>query len=206
MRVAGHWFFLFGTMVWSTSPPWWRSGWQPRPSGSLNTPLPQSSDLAKADFFLSPIIKKQLACKTLTPESFKFTREGTARNIAKGDFATAFRRGYEQCEKWMHIGSRYIKESWKINDWKTQTVFERNVLRKLRVHTTCMYSICITRYWIVHCTDFAHNEILILWEFFLPVLMGLFLKLHIVSYFLIGGFFTFCVVAKLWPKTWQKKG
>ncbi len=27
--------------------------------------------------------------------------------------------------------------------------------------------------------------------------MGLFLKLHIVSYFLIGGLFTFCVVAKL---------
>jgi hypothetical protein len=39
---------------------------------------------------LSPIIKKQLACKTLTPDSFKFTGEGTARNIAKGDLPPPF--------------------------------------------------------------------------------------------------------------------
>ncbi len=52
--------------------------------------LPYSSDLALKDFFLFPPIKKQLAAKTLTQESFKSTLEGAARSITKEDFATAF--------------------------------------------------------------------------------------------------------------------
>jgi hypothetical protein len=76
----------------------------------IEHPPPHTLDLATADFFLFSTIKKQLACKTMTQERFKVKRQGAVRSIAKGDFATAFPRGYEQCDKRMHIGSRY-KES-----------------------------------------------------------------------------------------------
>ncbi len=72
---------------------------------------PYSPDLAPADFFLFPTIKRQLAGKTLTQETFKTMWEGAARNIAKEDYATAFRRWYERCEKCIQIGGGYVEKS-----------------------------------------------------------------------------------------------
>ena len=57
-----------------------------------------SPDLAPADFFLFPEIKKQLTGKSLTQQSFKKEWEGAARNLTADDFSSyAFRR-------WMNIG------------------------------------------------------------------------------------------------------
>jgi hypothetical protein len=72
---------------------------------------PYSPDLALADFFLFPTIKRQLASKTLTQETFKTMWEGAARNIAKEDYTAAFRRWYECCEKCVQIGGRYVEKS-----------------------------------------------------------------------------------------------
>jgi hypothetical protein len=55
-------------------------------------PPPYLQDVASADFYLFPILKKQLAGKTLTQVSFKSMWEGAARIIAQEDFAAAFRR------------------------------------------------------------------------------------------------------------------
>jgi histone-lysine N-methyltransferase SETMAR len=57
---------------------------------------PYSPDLAPADFFLFPTIKRQLAGKTLTQDTFKTMWEGAARTIAEEDYAAAFRRWYER--------------------------------------------------------------------------------------------------------------
>ena len=72
---------------------------------------PYSPDLAPADFFLFPKVKMELAGMTLTQETFKNTWEGVIRTIAKEDFATAFWRWFEQCEKCFHNGSGYVKKS-----------------------------------------------------------------------------------------------
>jgi hypothetical protein len=56
---------------------------------------PYSPDLARADFFLFPTIKRQLAGKPLTQDTFKSMYEGVAWTFAKENFATAFRRLYE---------------------------------------------------------------------------------------------------------------
>jgi histone-lysine N-methyltransferase SETMAR len=72
---------------------------------------PYSPDLAPADFFLFPTIKRQLAGKTLTQGTFKTMWEGAARSIAKEAYATAFRRWYERCEKCVQIGGGYVEKS-----------------------------------------------------------------------------------------------
>jgi histone-lysine N-methyltransferase SETMAR len=72
---------------------------------------PFSLDLAPADFFLFPIIKRQLAGKTLTQETFKTMWEGVARTIAEEDYAAAFRRWYEGCEKCVRNGGGCVEKS-----------------------------------------------------------------------------------------------
>ena len=72
---------------------------------------PYSPDLAPADFFLFPKIKKQLAGKTLTQESLKKEWEGAARTLTADDFATAFRRWYGRCDKCIRIGGNYVEKS-----------------------------------------------------------------------------------------------
>jgi histone-lysine N-methyltransferase SETMAR len=49
--------------------------------------LPYSPDLAPADFFLFPKVKKELAGLTLTRESFKKDWEGAVRTLSAADFA-----------------------------------------------------------------------------------------------------------------------
>jgi histone-lysine N-methyltransferase SETMAR len=70
-----------------------------------------SPDLAPADFFLFPSVKRELAGKTLTQETLKKAWEGAVRTLWAADFATAFRRWYESCEKCVNITSRYVEKN-----------------------------------------------------------------------------------------------
>jgi histone-lysine N-methyltransferase SETMAR len=71
---------------------------------------PYSPDLAPADFFLFLKVKAELAGQTLTQETFKKSWEGVVRSIAKEDFAAAFRRWMERCEKCIRVGSNYVEK------------------------------------------------------------------------------------------------
>jgi histone-lysine N-methyltransferase SETMAR len=72
---------------------------------------PYSPDLAPADFFLFPKVKRELAGLTLTTETFKKEWEGAAKTLKAADFATAFRRCMEHCEKCIDIAGSYIEKS-----------------------------------------------------------------------------------------------
>jgi hypothetical protein len=78
--------------------------------------LPYFPDLALADFFLFPTVKRELAGKTLTQETLKKAWEGAVRtlsaaDLSAADFATAFRRWYKCCEKCVNIAGGYIEKS-----------------------------------------------------------------------------------------------
>jgi histone-lysine N-methyltransferase SETMAR len=60
---------------------------------------PYSPDLAPAEFFLFPPLKKELSGLTLTLTEFKTMWEGIIRTLTKDDFARAFVMWYERCEK-----------------------------------------------------------------------------------------------------------
>jgi hypothetical protein len=53
---------------------------------------PYSSDLAQADYFLFPKLKKELAGITMTQEKVKKEWEGVLRGISREEFAKAFVR------------------------------------------------------------------------------------------------------------------
>jgi histone-lysine N-methyltransferase SETMAR len=72
---------------------------------------PYSPDLASADFFLFRRVKKELAGRSLDEGTLKKTWEGVTRNIAAEEFATAFRRWYEHCEKCVRIGGGYVEKT-----------------------------------------------------------------------------------------------
>jgi histone-lysine N-methyltransferase SETMAR len=72
---------------------------------------PYSPDLAPADFFLFPKVKRELAGLTLTKETFKKEWEGAAKTLKAADFATAFRRWMERCEKCIDIAGSYVEKS-----------------------------------------------------------------------------------------------
>jgi histone-lysine N-methyltransferase SETMAR len=67
---------------------------------------PYSPDLAPADFFLFKRVKEELAGQSLDEGTLKMTWERVVRSIAAEEFATAFRRWYERCEKCVRIGTR----------------------------------------------------------------------------------------------------
>jgi len=60
---------------------------------------PYSPDLAPADYFLFPTVKRELAGRTLTQETFKTSWDGVLRTIAKDEFAAAFNKWLDRCEK-----------------------------------------------------------------------------------------------------------
>jgi histone-lysine N-methyltransferase SETMAR len=72
---------------------------------------PYSPDLAPADFFLFPSVKRELAGKTLTQENLKKEWEGAVRTLSVADFTTAFKRWYERCEKCVNIAGGYVEKS-----------------------------------------------------------------------------------------------
>jgi hypothetical protein len=72
---------------------------------------PYSHDLAPADFFLFFKLKKELADHTMTQEEFKNEWEGVLREVSKDDFAKAFVRWSECCEKYICINGSYVEKS-----------------------------------------------------------------------------------------------
>jgi [histone H3]-lysine36 N-dimethyltransferase SETMAR len=60
---------------------------------------PYSPDLAPADFFLFPRVKSELAGDSLDQGSFRSSWTRALKTIYKDDYATAFRRWLERCEK-----------------------------------------------------------------------------------------------------------
>ena len=72
---------------------------------------PYSPDLAPADFFLFPKLKMELAGRHLSKDDFKTTWDGVSRTVAAEDFAAAFRRWYERCQKCVDIGGGYVEKS-----------------------------------------------------------------------------------------------
>ncbi len=72
---------------------------------------PYSRDLAPANFFLFPKVKREVAGLTLTKETFKKEWEGAAITLKAADFATSFRRWMECCEKCIDIAGSYIDKS-----------------------------------------------------------------------------------------------
>ena len=72
---------------------------------------PYSPDLAPANFFLFPKLKKELAGHHLSKYDSKTVWEGVSRTVAAEDFATAFRRWYERCQKCADIGGGYFEKS-----------------------------------------------------------------------------------------------
>jgi histone-lysine N-methyltransferase SETMAR len=72
---------------------------------------PYSPDLAPADFFLFPKLKKELAGHIMTQEEFKKEWKGVLWGVSKDNFAKAFVRWYERCEKCIRIDGSYVKKS-----------------------------------------------------------------------------------------------
>ena len=73
----------------STPRRWCRSSWQKKRIKLLSHP-PYSFDLAPADYFLFPKLKKELAGITMTQEKFKKEWEGVLWGISREEFAKAF--------------------------------------------------------------------------------------------------------------------
>jgi hypothetical protein len=72
---------------------------------------PYSPDLAPADYFLFPMLKRELEGQTLSLDEFKTKWEGVVRMLTKDDFARAFERWLERCEKCIPIGGGYVEKS-----------------------------------------------------------------------------------------------
>ena len=75
----------------STPRRWSRSSCRKKRIKLLSHP-PYSFDLAPADYFLFPKLKKELAGNTMTQEKFKKEWEGVLRGISREEFAKAFVR------------------------------------------------------------------------------------------------------------------
>ena len=72
---------------------------------------PYLHNLAPADFFLFPKLKKELAGHHMSKDNFKTIWEGVSRTVAAEDFATAFRQWYERCQKCVDIEGGYVEKS-----------------------------------------------------------------------------------------------
>jgi histone-lysine N-methyltransferase SETMAR len=72
---------------------------------------PYSPDLAPADFFLFRRVKEELAGQSLDEGTLKTTWERVVRSIGADEFATAFRRWYERCQKCIEIGGGYVEKT-----------------------------------------------------------------------------------------------
>jgi histone-lysine N-methyltransferase SETMAR len=72
---------------------------------------PYSPDLAPADYFLFPKLKKELAGNTMTQEDFKKAWEGVLRGVSKDESVKAFVRCFERCEKCIRLDGNYVEKS-----------------------------------------------------------------------------------------------
>jgi histone-lysine N-methyltransferase SETMAR len=87
--VAGDWLFHWDNASVHTAAK--VTDWLAARDIKLIEHLPYSPDLAPADYFLFPRVKRELVDLTLTKDSFKKEREGAVRSITAAEFAEAFR-------------------------------------------------------------------------------------------------------------------
>ena len=71
--------------------------------------------LTPTDFFLFPMLKKELAGVTMTHEEFMKEWCRLLRSTTKEEFGTAFAKWLERCEKCVRIGSIYVEKPKKLN-------------------------------------------------------------------------------------------
>jgi histone-lysine N-methyltransferase SETMAR len=76
-----------------------------------DSPPPYSSDLAPADYFLFPTLKRELAGLSMTLDEFKTKWEGVIRTLTEDDFARASERWPHRCKKCIRIGGGYVEKS-----------------------------------------------------------------------------------------------
>jgi len=84
--------------------------WLAANSVQLLSHPPYSPDLAPADFFLFRRVKEELAGHTLSQDTIKKTWEGVMRTIAVQEFAVAFTKWLDRCQKCIRIGGDYIEK------------------------------------------------------------------------------------------------
>jgi hypothetical protein len=91
MVTAGDWWFHWDNMPVHTAAVvtyWMTARWF-----QIMEHPPYLPDLALAEFFLFPSVKRELAGKTLTKETLKKEWEGAVRTLSAADFSTAFSGG-----------------------------------------------------------------------------------------------------------------
>jgi histone-lysine N-methyltransferase SETMAR len=87
--VAGDWLFHWDNAPVHTAAK--VTDWMAARGIKLIEHPPYSPDLAPADYFLFPRVKRELVGLTLTQNSFKKAWEGAVRSLTVADFAEAFR-------------------------------------------------------------------------------------------------------------------
>jgi histone-lysine N-methyltransferase SETMAR len=75
-----------------------------------DSPPPYSPNLAPADYFLFPTLKRELAGLSMSLDEFKTKWEGVVRTLIEDDFARAFERWQHRCEKCVSIGGGCVKK------------------------------------------------------------------------------------------------
>ena len=56
-------------------------------------------------------MKNDLAGKTLTQDTFRSSWEGAIKKLSKDDFATAFEKWIDRCEKCVRLEGNYVEKS-----------------------------------------------------------------------------------------------
>jgi histone-lysine N-methyltransferase SETMAR len=107
--VAGDWLFHWDNAPVHTATK--VTDWLAARDIKLIEHPPYLPDLAPADYFLFPRVKRELAGLTLTQDSFKKEWWGAVRIITAADFAEAFRRWFQRHKKCVSIGGGYIEKS-----------------------------------------------------------------------------------------------
>ncbi len=107
--VAGDWWFHWDNAPLHTAA--MVKDWMAARQFKVIEHPPYSPDLAPADFFLFPKVKRELAGLTLTKETFKKEWEGAAKTLKAADFAMAFRRWMEHWGKCIDIARSNVEKS-----------------------------------------------------------------------------------------------
>jgi hypothetical protein len=97
--------------------------------------LPDPPDLARGRLF--PLRKGKEGAGQPHPHQRDLQEdwEGAARTLKAADFATAFRRWYECCEKCINIAGSYVEKSFFKNHVSIYNRFIIDILRVLNKHT-----------------------------------------------------------------------
>jgi hypothetical protein len=107
--AAGDWWFHWDnpTMHTATMGTNWRAARQFK----IIQRLPYSPNLAPADFFLIPRVKRKLTSIIFTQETLKKEREGAMTTLLLEHFVTAFWQWNEHCKKVMKVISSCIEKT-----------------------------------------------------------------------------------------------